>query len=81
MILIEIEGIIEGKITRWPTIQGRQFVIFCVLPSWARTWVSSVVAEQHDEWQFCRRYFSTESLTKLCRGGEPEPLAVLLPAR
>jgi transposase-like protein len=39
--------------------------------------VGAVLAEQHDEWQVCRRYFSAESLAKLNREAPTEPPALL----
>jgi putative transposase len=32
--------------------------------------VGSVLCEEHDEWQVCKRYFSAGSLAKLDRGEE-----------
>jgi putative transposase len=42
--------------------------------------VGSVLAEQHDEWQVSRRYFSAESLAKLNTDDPPTTVAALLAA-
>jgi putative transposase len=42
--------------------------------------VGAILAEQHDEWQVARRYFSAESLAKLGKEVPAEPPPALLAA-
>jgi len=42
--------------------------------------VGAVLAEQHDEWQIARRYFSAESLAKLTADRSPDSLPALIEA-
>ncbi len=40
--------------------------------------VGAILAEQHDEWQISRRYFSTESLATLIKEGAAAPQPIVL---